>query len=404
MTATTAEGVRPVIGVPRETAVGERRVALVPDIAKRLVGAGMDVVVESEAGLAASFEDEEYTAAGATVVPDAGEVYRRASVVIKVQRPQIDPATGRDEADLLREGQTLIALLSPLTDPQLAGRLADMRVDAFSMDAIPRITRAQSMDVLSSQATVSGYKAVLLAANELPRFFPMLTTAAGSITPAKVLVVGAGVAGLQAIATARRLGAVVEAYDTRPVVKEQVQSLGARFVDIDVDTSDAQTAGGYAKEVSADVLRRQQEVLADHAAKSDVVITTALVPGRPAPRLISAETVQRMRRGSVIVDLAAETGGNCELTEPGQVVVRHGVTIVGTLNLPSSMAYHASQMYAKNIQNLLDLLVAKGAWAPDFADEVVAGTCIVRGGEVVHAATRDRLAAGAGMEVRAAGD
>ncbi len=391
MTATSAEGVRPTIGVPRETAAGERRVAIVPDIAKRLVGAGIDVVVEAGAGLDASFEDEEYTAAGATVVPDVGEVYRRANVIVKVQRPQVDPANGRDEIDLLREGQTLIALLSPLTDPQLAGRLAAKRVDGFSMDAIPRITRAQSMDVLSSQATVSGYKAVLLAANELPRFFPMLTTAAGSITPAKVLVVGAGVAGLQAIATARRLGAVVEAYDTRPVVKEQVQSLGARFVDIDVDTSDAQTAGGYAKEVTADVLRRQQEVLADHAAKSDVVITTALVPGRPAPRLISAETVQRMRRGSVIVDLAAETGGNCELTEPGQVVERHGVTIIGTLNLPSTMAYHASQMYAKNIQNLLDLLLKKGAWAPDFADEVVAGTCIVRGGEVVHGPTREKL-------------
>jgi NAD(P) transhydrogenase subunit alpha len=404
MTATQGEGGRLTIGVPRETAAGERRVALVPDTAKRLVGAGVVVLVEAGAGVPASFEDEEYQKAGAEIVPSAADVFRRADVVVKVQRPQVDAASGRDEVAGLREGSALVALLSPLTDPELAGRLAEKRVDGYSMDAIPRITRAQSMDVLSSQATVAGYKAVLLAASELPRFFPMLTTAAGSITPARVLVVGAGVAGLQAIATARRLGAVVEAYDTRPVVKEQVQSLGAKFVDIDVDTSDAQTTGGYAKEVTADVLRRQQEVLADHAAKSDVVITTALVPGRPAPRLISAETVQRMRRGSVIVDLAAETGGNCELTEPGQIVEKHGVTIVGTLNLPSSMANHASQMYSRNIQNLLDLLVKNGAWAPDLADEVVAGTCIVHNGEVVHPGAKAALAARAGKEVSVGDD
>jgi H+-translocating NAD(P) transhydrogenase subunit alpha len=248
------------------------------------------------------------------------------------------------------------------------------------------------MDVLSSQATVAGYKAVLMAADTLPKFFPMLTTAAGSIVPAKVLVVGAGVAGLQAIATARRLGAVVEAYDTRPVVKEQVESLGAKFVDIPVDTSDTQTAGGYAKEVSAETLRKQQEVLADHAAKSDVVITTAAVPGRPAPRLISKETVERMRPGSVIVDLAAETGGNVELTRAGENVEHNGVLIMGQLNLPSTMPVHASQMYAKNIQNLLDLLIKNGRFDPDYEDEIVKGTVITRGGAVVHEMTKQRVA------------
>ncbi len=394
MAAEASGGGRPTIGVPRETAAGERRVALVPDAVKRLVGAGVAVAVETGAGTEASFADGEYAAAGAEIAADAAALYRQSDIVVKVQRPQTDPATGQDEVALLRDGSTLIALLSPMTNTDLIQALAAKRVTSFSMDAIPRITRAQSMDVLSSQATVSGYKAVLLAASHLPKFFPMLTTAAGSITPAKVLVVGAGVAGLQAIATARRLGAVVEAYDTRPVVKEQVESLGAKFVEIDVDTSDSQTAGGYAKEVTAEVLRKQQEVLADRAARSDVVITTALVPGRPAPKLISAETVGRMRAGSVIVDLAAETGGNCELTVPGEVAVREGVTIVGLLNLPSSMPVHASQMYSKNIQNLLELLVKQGRYAPDDSDEVVKGTRVTLGGEIVHAATRERLGLG----------
>jgi NAD(P) transhydrogenase subunit alpha len=399
MTESATSGSGVVIGVPRETASGERRVALVPDAVKRLTGSGAKVIVERGAGDGSSFSDAEYEAAGATIAPDAPTLYERAGLILKVQRPQVDPETGRDELSLMRRGQSLIALLSPLSDPELAGRMAAAGVDGFSMDAIPRITRAQSMDVLSSQATVSGYKSVLLAAMYLPKFFPMLTTAAGSITPAKVLIVGAGVAGLQAIATARRLGAVVEAYDTRPVVKEQVQSLGAKFVDIDIGTTDTQTAGGYAKEATPEVLAKQAQVLADRAAKSDVVVTTALVPGRPAPRLITAETVGRMRDGSVIVDLAAETGGNCELTVPGEVVVREGVTIVGTLNLPSTMPVHASQMYSKNIQNLLDLMVKEGRFVPDFADEVVAGTLITRGGEVVHGPTRDKL----GMAAAAAG-
>jgi NAD(P) transhydrogenase subunit alpha len=377
------------VGVPRETAPGERRVALIPDTVKKLTSSGVQVKVERGAGEASSHADEAYEAAGATIVPDAQQAFD-AAVVIKVQKPSAD------ELALLPSGSTLIALLQPMTNLDLVQDLADKRITAFSMDAIPRTTRAQSMDVLSSQATVAGYKAVLMAADALPKFFPMLTTAAGSITPAKVLVVGAGVAGLQAIATARRLGAVVEAYDTRPVVKEQVESLGAKFVDIPVDTSDAQTAGGYAKEVSADTLRKQQEVLADHAAKSDVVITTAAVPGRPAPRLISKETVERMRPGSVIVDLAAETGGNVEVTRAGETVLHDGVAVMGQLNLPSTMPVHASQMYAKNIQNLLALLIKDARFAPDYEDEIVKGTVVTRDGEVVHEMTKQRLADASG--------
>ena len=373
------------VGVPKETAPGERRVALIPDTVKRLTSSGVSVNVQRHAGVASGHNDDAYTAAGANIVDDARQAFA-ADVVIKVQKPT------PDETAMMRSGATLIALLQPMTNVDLVRDLASRNITSFSMDAIPRTTRAQSMDVLSSQATVAGYKAVLMAADNLPKFFPMLTTAAGSIIPAKVLVVGAGVAGLQAIATARRLGAVVEAYDTRPVVKEQVESLGAKFVDIPVDTSDTQTAGGYAKEVSAETLRKQQEVLADHAAKSDVVITTAAVPGRAAPRLISRETVERMRPGSVIVDLAAETGGNVEVTKAGETVHHHGVAVMGQLNLPSTMPVHASQMYAKNIQNLLELLIKQGSFSPDYNDEIVKGTVITRNGEVVHEMTKQRVA------------
>jgi NAD(P) transhydrogenase subunit alpha len=379
-----------IIGVPRESAPGERRVALIPDTVKKLTGSGVKVRVERGAGLDSSHSDEAYIAAGAEIVATPEEAFA-APLVIKVQKPN------DEEATLLRPGSTFIALLQPLTNHDLVRDLAQRNITSFSMDAIPRTTRAQSMDVLSSQATVAGYKAVLMAADNLPKFFPMLTTAAGSIIPAKVLVVGAGVAGLQAIATARRLGAVVEAYDTRPVVKEQVESLGAKFVDIPVDTSDAQTAGGYAKEVSAETLRKQQEVLADHAAKSDVVITTAAVPGRPAPRLISAQTVERMRPGSVIVDLAAETGGNVEVTRAGETVDHHGVQVMGQINLPSTMPVHASQMYAKNVQNLLEILIKNGAFAPDYEDEIVKGTVITRNGDIVHEMTKQRLAESGGV-------
>ncbi|CAA9523078.1 MAG: NAD(P) transhydrogenase alpha subunit [uncultured Thermomicrobiales bacterium] len=383
-----AHGGRVTLAVAKETAANERRVALVPDAVAKLVAGGVAVTIEAGAGEASAYLDDAYQKAGATVVPDAAALVRGADVLLRVQKPE--PA----ELDSLRPGAVLVAFLAPMMNTDSAQDLARRRITAFSMDAIPRTTRAQSMDALSSQSTVAGYKAVLLAADHLPRFFPMLTTAAGSITPAKVLVVGAGVAGLQAIATARRLGAVVEAYDTRPVVKEQVESLGARFVDIDIGTQDTQTAGGYAKEASPEVLKKQAEVLAERAARSDVVITTALIPGRPAPRLITAQTVSEMRHGSVIVDLAAETGGNCELTKPGEIVVEHGVTLIGTLNLPSQMPFHASQMYSKNVQNLLALFIKDGRLNLNFDDDIVKGTVITHDGEVVHEATRSRLGLG----------
>ena len=374
------------IGVPRETAENERRVALVPDTVKRLTAQGARVVVESNAGTAAHFLDDAYAAAGATIVPSAADVYGQANLIVKVQKPT------PEEVAMLRPGQTLIAFLQPMVNTDLVRALQNKRVAAFSMDAIPRTSRAQYMDALSSMATVAGYKAVLLAADHLAKFMPLLTTAAGNIPPAKVLVIGAGVAGLQAIATARRLGAVVEAYDTRPVVKEQVQSLGARFIEINTGATDTQTAAGYAREATAEELAAQQAELARRSVRSDAIITTAAVPGRPAPRLISAETVNQMAPGSVIVDLAAETGGNCELTQPGKVIDHNGVTIIGTLNLPSTLPIHASQMYAKNIQNLLGLMIDKnGNLVLNMDDDIVAGTIITLDGDVLHEGTRARL-------------
>ncbi|MBM4434581.1 MAG: Re/Si-specific NAD(P)(+) transhydrogenase subunit alpha [Chloroflexi bacterium] len=373
------------IGVPRETAPAERRVAIVPETGAKLARAGNEVLVERGAGTEASFVDSAYEQAGARIVDDAFH----ADLVIKVQKPTAD------EVAKLRRGSMLIAFLQSLIDPRYAQTLADRGVTALSMDAIPRLTRAQPMDALSSQATVAGYKAVLLAAAQLPRFFPMLTTAAGTIAPAKALVIGAGVAGLQAIATARRLGAVVEAFDTRPVVAEQVRSLGARFLEIDLGESGA-GAGGYAKELSEEAHRKEVELLAKAARENDIVITTAAIPGRKAPVLITADMVPAMRPGSVIVDLAAETGGNCELTEAGKVVVKHGVTIIGTTNLPSTMPYHSSQMYSRNIASLLALFLKDGKATLDMGDEVIKGTVITQDGKVVHEATAKLLqAAGA---------
>ena len=295
----------------------------------------------------------------------------------------------------MRPGQALVAFLQPLFNPDLVQALAERKVTAFSMDAIPRTTRAQYMDALSAMSTVAGYKAVLIAAERLPKFFPLLMTAAGTIAPTKVLVIGAGVAGLQAIGTARRLGAVVEAYDARPVVKEQVESLGAKFVEIDIGESDTQTSGGYAKEMTPEQIRRQQEGLAARAAANDIVITTALVPGRPAPKLITADAVQRMRPGSIVVDLAGETGGNCELTVPGETVERHHVVIMSPLNLPATMPVHASQMYAKNLTNLMELFLAKdGSFALNLDDDIVAATCITHDGEILHGPTRGKLGLG----------
>lgn len=374
------------IGVPTETAEHERRVALVPDTVKKLSGAGHEVFVQSGAGSKSFISDEAFQAAGAKTVLDAAAVYESADLILKVAKPD------DREVGMLRPGTGLVAFLQPMVNLDLVRTLAERQITAFSMDAIPRTTRAQYMDALSSMATVAGYKAVLMAADHLPKFMPLLTTAAGNIPPAKVLVIGAGVAGLQAIATARRLGAVVEAYDTRPVVKEQVLSLGARFVDIDTGEEDTQDAGGYAKQASEATLRKQAAVLAQRAARSDAIITTAAIPGRPAPRLIHAATVEEMAAGSVIVDLAAETGGNCELTQPGKVIEHNGVTIIGTINLPSLLPIHASQMYAKNIQNLLGVLLDKdGALNLNMEDEIVAGTVITRDGEIVHEGTKARI-------------
>ena len=377
-----------VIGVPSETAAGERRVALVPETVAKLVKAGSTVVVERGAGAAASFLDGAYEEAGATLASDAAEVYAQADLIVKVQRPS------EAELALTRPGQTLIALLAPLGDPASVEAYAARKINALSMDAIPRITRAQAMDVLSSQANIGGYKAVLIAADLLPRFFPMLTTAAGTIPPAKVLILGAGVAGLQAIATARRLGGVVSAYDTRSVVKEQVQSLGATFLALDLGV-EGEGAGGYAKALTPEQETKQQELLAQSIAGQDVVITTAAVPGRRAPLLITEAAVRGMKPGSVIVDLAAETGGNCELTQPGNVIVAHGVTIVGTTNLPSTMPYHASQLYSRNVYALLQLLIKEGALDLNMSDDVIKGTTLVHEGTIVHEPT---LAASAGSK------
>ena len=386
MEGSAAGAARLVLAVPKETAPNERRVALIPDAVKKYAGAGHTVLVETGAGAGAFISDEDYSNVGATIVPDAATLFSGADLVLKVQKPSAE------EMAMLKQGTKLIAFLQPMVNTDLVSDLLNRRITSFSMDAIPRTTRAQYMDALSSMATIAGYKAVLLAADNLAKFMPLLTTAAGTIPPAKVLVIGAGVAGLQAIATARRLGAVVESYDTRPVVKEQVESLGAKFIEIPVDTADSQDKSGYAKEVSQEVLRKQQEVLAQRAAKSDVIITTAAVPGRAAPRLISEETVKSMAAGSVIVDLAAETGGNCELTVPGEIVERYGVTIIGTLNLPSTIPVHSSQMYSKNIQNLLALLInAEGQFVLDMSDEIVRGTVITSDGELLHEGTKARM-------------
>ncbi len=357
------------VAVPRETAPGERRVALVPETVSKLRGAGLEVRVERGAGEAAGFPDESYEEAGAELV-DTGSATPGAEVVVRVGRPSAE------ETSALDPGTVLIGFLQPLTDPEGITRLAERGVLAFAMESIPRITRAQSMDALSSQATVGGYKAVVLAADRVPKLFPMLMTAAGTIAPVRALIIGAGVAGLQAIATARRLGAVVSSFDVRPAVKEQVESLGASFLDLGVHAEE--TAGGYATELTPEQQTRQQTALEGRIPEFDVVITTAAVPGRPAPRLIPASAVERMRPGSVIVDLAAESGGNCELTTPGEVVEHRGVTIVGTTNLPSTMAYHASQLYSRNVAALLQHLAPEGEVVLDWDDEITAGACVTR--------------------------
>jgi NAD(P) transhydrogenase subunit alpha len=373
-----------IVGVPKETAPGERRVALVPDLVAKLAKKGLEVLVQPGAGAAAGFPDAAYTEAGARLEDG---VLGRADVVLKVQPPTAA------ECAALKEGATLIGLLQPYTGGAHFPALAARKVTAFSMELMPRITRAQPMDVLSAMSTVAGYKAVLIAAQHLTKFFPLLMTAAGTVTPARVFIIGAGVAGLQAIGTARRLGAVVEAYDTRPVVKEQVESLGAKFVEFGLETKDAEAKTGYAKAQSEEFYRQQREAMARCVAAADVVITTALVPGQRAPVLITEEMVQGMRSGSVIVDLAAEQGGNCALTEPGRDVAKYNVTICGPINLPSSVPFHASQMYARTVTSFLAHLVKDGNVQLDLSDELTRGPLVTHQGEIMNEVVKAALKA-----------
>jgi NAD(P) transhydrogenase subunit alpha len=373
------------VAIPKETAPDERRVALVPDTATKLIAAKLQVSVEAGAGADAFITDEAYRAAGANLARSASDLLKDADVVLKVQAPDAK------EVDLFKKGSVLISFLQPATQGEIVKALAKQGVTAFSLELVPRISRAQSMDALSSQASAAGYKAVLMAATRLGKFFPMMMTAAGTVAPARVLVMGAGVAGLQAIATARRLGAVVSSYDVRPAVKEEVQSLGATFIELPLETQEGQ--GGYAKEQSEEFLKKQRELIGEHIAKSDVVITTAAIPGRRAPLLVTADMVKGMRPGSVIVDLAAETGGNVELTQAGKEIEVNDVTIIGTRNIPSTMPLATSQLYAKNVANLLLHLVKDGAITLDFEDEITKGACVTHGGEIVNERAKQLVSA-----------
>jgi H+-translocating NAD(P) transhydrogenase subunit alpha len=382
------------VSVPKETAAGERRVALVPEVVQRMQKDDLEVVVEAGAGEAAHYPDAEFEDAGASTGDGWG-----GEVVAKVAPPTAE------EIGKLGRGTVLIGFLQPLTAHDTVKALADAGVTAFAMEAIPRITRAQSMDALSSQATIGGYRAGLMAAEHLPRFFPMLTTAAGTVRPAKVMVLGAGVAGLQAIATARRLGAIVSAFDVRSAVKEQIESLGAKFLELDMGLEDAEAEGGYARELTDEEQQKQRELLAEEIGEVDAVISTAAVPGRKAPLLIIEDAVRKMKPGSVVIDLAAETGGNCELTEPGETKVEHGVTIVGPVGLPSTMADHASSLYARNVQALLKVMIdEEGALKLDFEDEVIKGACITHDGRIVHDAAREAAGVDSGQSTVDSGD
>ena len=372
------------VAVPREIVPGERRVALVPKSVGQLTGAGHEVLVQASAGEHAAFPDEAYTAAGATVVPTAKDLYGRAEVVLKVRRP------AAEETDMLSAGTILVAFLDPVRNLDSVRALADRKVSSFAMEYMPRITRAQDMDALSAMSTVAGYHATLIAAERLPRFFPLLMTAAGTITPARVFILGAGVAGLQAIATAKRLGAVVEAFDIRAAVRDQVESLGASFVAVDLGEAQTETAGGYATELGAEHEAREKEVLAKHVKDADVVITTALIPNRPAPKLVTRDMLLSMKPGSVVIDLAAEAGGNCEGTVAGETVAIGGATVYGPLDVPSMMPTHASQLYSHNVMRFSLTLLKEGGL--DFEDQIVRDTCVTHDGEIRSAAVRDLLA------------
>jgi H+-translocating NAD(P) transhydrogenase subunit alpha len=380
-----------IVGVPRETFPGERRVALVPSVVPTLAKSGLEVVVEAGAGIEAGYPDADYTAKGAKIIAERAEVFRTSDIIVQVLALGSNDKTGEADLPLFHRDQVLIGFLRPLGELKTIEQIAETGVTSFAVELMPRTTRAQAMDALSSMGTICGYKAVLIAADTLPRIFPMLTTAAGTITPARVLIIGAGVAGLQAIATARRLGAVTSAYDMRPAAKEQVQSLGGRFVELPIEAKDAQDAGGYAKAQDEEFYRKQRDLLGRVVGESDVVITAAVIPGKKSPVLVTKDMVARMAPGSVIVDLASERGGNCELTRPGEKVVANGVTIIGRINLASTVPYHASQMYARNITAFLQYLVHDGKLELKLDDEIVRSTLLTRGGEIVNGRVREFL-------------
>jgi NAD(P) transhydrogenase subunit alpha len=378
-----------IVGVPRETFPGERRVALVPAVVPTLKKAGVEVVMEAGAGVEAGYPDAGYVEKGAKIVASRAEVFGGADIIVQVLCYGSNDKTGKADLPLFRRDQVLIGFLRPLGSLEVLQEIAAAGVTAFAIELMPRTTRAQAMDALSSMATICGYKSILIAADTLPRIFPMLTTAAGTITPARVFVIGAGVAGLQAIATARRLGAVASAYDMRPAAKEQVLSLGGRFVELPIEAKDAQDASGYARAQDETFYQRQRELLARVVAESDVVLTAAVIPGKKSPVLVTREMVHSMAPGSVIVDLAAERGGNCELTRPGEKVVERGVTIIGRINVASSVPYHASQMYARNVTAFLSLLVKDGKLQLNMNDEIIRDTLVTRGGEIVNERVRE---------------
>lgn len=379
-----------VIGIPKEIFPGENRVAMVPDVAGKLIKKGFEIFIESDAGLNAGFTNQEYEKVGVKVLNDLKELYSKSDIILKVQRPIDHPQYGKNELELMKQGSLLITFMYSLHYPELARRAAELGINVISMDAIPRTTLAQPMDALSSQANIAGYKAVILAANHLHKIFPLLMTAAGTISPAKVVIMGAGVAGLQALGTARRLGAVVWVSDIRPAVKEEVQSLGGKFIEVETDES-MQDESGYAKEASPEFLKKQQELIAKHVSEADIVITTALVPGKRAPLLITEEMVKNMKPGSVVLDMAVEFGGNVEISEKGKVVKKYGVTIIGEPNLPSLVPYHASEMYARNLFNLINYASKEGKFNHNMEDEIIGKSTIVKDGQVVHERTKELL-------------
>jgi NAD(P) transhydrogenase subunit alpha len=379
-----------IIGVPKEIYPGENRVAMVPDVAGKLIKKGFEILIENDAGLNAGFTNQEYEKVGVKVLSDLQELYSKSDIILKVQRPIEHPQYGKNELELMKSGTLLITFMYSLHYPELAKRAAELGINVISMDAIPRTTLAQPMDALSSQANIAGYKAVILAANHLHKIFPLLMTAAGTISPAKVVIMGAGVAGLQALGTAKRLGAVVWVSDIRPAVKEEVQSLGGKFIEVETDES-MQDEGGYAKEASPEFLKKQQELIAKHVSEADIVITTALVPGKRAPLLITEEMVKSMKPGSVVLDMAVEFGGNVEISEKGKTVKKYGVTIIGEPNLPSLVPYHSSEMYARNLFNLINYASKDGKFNHNMEDEIIGKSTIVKNGQVVHERTKELL-------------